>query len=234
MIDTENGKTGEGLSPTGQQKTPPPVDFSPDILAEYEKCITCKDYGKNCKGPKLAALKTIGNVREYHRRLREYRKITMKQLYMLTEHDISSAAVKEYFSHEEKGFRWTTVSVIDNAITSFCGECIGLPPAYLPNCPATSSEIREQIDSVAVKLMAAESECLALQARVADNKKSHIEQLNAFREDQQARVDWLKADIKLWRKIAFSLLGALVLVLILLVAYIAIDFANPGAGFFRK
>jgi hypothetical protein len=36
-------------------------------------------------------------------------------------------------------------------------------------------------------------------------------------------VEWLKADVKLWRKIAFALLGALVLVVFSLITYVVID-----------
>lgn len=210
-----------GLSSTSLAQQPISTAISADFLAEYEKCITCKDHGKNCKGPKLAALRTISNVREYHRRLRNYRKISMKQIFQLTEHEISNATVKDYFSHEEKDFRWTTVSLIDNALTSICGDCVGTPPAYLPNCPATSSEIRDQIAAVSDKLREAEEECLALQAKLAENKGKHIEQMNEYRQDQQDRVEWLKSDVKLWRKIAFSLVGVLLLEIVAFIAYMS-------------
>lgn len=199
------------------------AEISANFLAEYEPCITCKDLGRNCKGPKLAALGTIANVREYHRRLRSSHKITMKQIFQLTEHEISNATVKDYFSHEPKDFRWATVSLIDNALTVICGDCVGLPPAYLPNCPATSSDIKEQIAAAESKLHAAEAECTVLQEKIAENEGKHIEQMNALRQDQQERLEWLRSDIKLWRKIAFSLLGAFVLVVIALIIYVGID-----------
>lgn len=210
-----------GLSSTSCEQSTIAQPISADFLAEYEKCITCKDHGKNCKGPKLAALRTISNVREYHRRLRNYRKITLKQIFALTEHEISNATVKDYFSHEEKDFRWTTVSLIDNALTSICGDCVGVPPAYLPNCPATSSEIREQLAAVAEKLRAAEEECLALQAKIVENKGKHIEQLNEFRQDQQDRVEWMRSDVRLWRRISFALLGVLALAIVAFIVYAA-------------
>lgn len=213
--------TSNGLPSTASIQPPISTAISADFLAEYEQCITCKDHGKNCKGPKLAALRTISNVREYHRRLRNYRKISMKQIFALTEHEISNATVKDYFSHEEKDFRWTTVSLIDNALTAICGDCVGTPPAYLPNCPATSSEIRDQIAAVSDKLREAEEECLALQAKIAENKGKHIEQMNEYRQDQQDRVEWLKSDIKLWRKIAFSLVGVLLLAIVVFIAHMS-------------
>ena len=199
------------------------AEISANFLAEYEPCITCKDLGRNCKGPKLAALGTIANVREYHRRLRSFRKITMKQIFQLTEHEISNATVKDYFSHEPKDFRWATVSLIDNALTVICGDCVGLPPAYLPNCPATSSEIKDQIAVAESKLQAAEDECARLQSKIAENEALHIDQVNSLRNDQHKRLEWLRADVKLWRKIAFSLLGALVIAVIALIAYVITD-----------
>lgn len=223
MIEEKDTPPSGVLSPTTGLEEPVQAEISANFLAEYEPCITCKDLGRNCKGPKLAALGTIANVREYHRRLRSSHKITMKQIFQLTEREISNATVKDYFSHEAKDFRWATVSLIDNALTVICGDCVGLPPAYLPNCPATSSEIKEQISAAETKLKAAEEECLILQEKIAENESLHISQMNEFRGDNQDRVEWLKADVRLWRKIAFSLLGALVLVVISLIAYIVID-----------
>ncbi len=223
MIEEKDSPPSGVLSPTTGLEEPVQAEISANFLAEYEPCITCKDLGRNCKGPKLAALGTIANVREYHRRLRSSHKITMKQIFQLTEHEISNATVKDYFSHEPKDFRWATVSLIDNALTVICGDCVGLPPAYLPNCPATSSEIKEQIAIAESKLQAAEDECARLQSIMSENEHLYVSQMNTFKEDNQDRLDWLKSDVKLWRKIAFSLLGAFVLVVLALIIYVGID-----------
>lgn len=211
-------------SPTSSMQAPISEVFPPIAAHRYEKCITCKDLGKSCVGPKLTALRTISNVREYHRRLRNYRKISMKQIFDRTHNEISDASVKDYFSHEDKDFRWTTVAIIDNALTEICSELAGVRPDEVPPCPATSSEIREKIDAVSYKLQAAEEECLALQAKVAENKGKHIEQMNEYRQDQQKRVEWLKADVLQWRKIAFVLLGIVVVTVALLIGYVVFDF----------
>lgn len=233
-MTTENNEHNDGVfSSTNAHRKCTNEEIYSEVIAEYEKCITCPDHGKNCKGPKLASLRTIANVREYHRRLRNYRKITMKQIFLLTEHEVSDATVKDYFSHEEKDFRWTTVSLIDRALTSICGGCGGTIADDLPPCPASSSEIKDQIEKIADQLRIAEAECLALQAKIAENKGKHIEQMNEFRQDQQDRVEWLKADVRLWQKIAFSLLGVVTIVVISLLAYLAWDIANPNTGFIR-
>lgn len=217
MAKEKETTPGGVLSPTMGLEEPIQAAISANFLAEYESCITCKDLGKNCKGPKLAALGTIANVREYHRRLRIQRKIPMRQIYQLTEQTISNETVKDYFSHEEKDFRWTTVSLIDNALTVICGDCIGLPPVYIPNCPATSSDIRDQLAEIESKLHAAETECAVLQEKIAENECKHIEQMETQRQDQQDRIEWLKSDVKLWRKISFCLLSALVLSILTLI-----------------
>ena len=233
MVAEEQSSLEGLLSPTTGLQEPIQAAISANFLAEYESCITCKDLGRNCKGPKLAALGTISNVREYHRRLRNSRKIQMKQIFQLTEQEISNATVKDYFSQEEKDFRWATVSLIDNALTVICGDCVGLPPVYIPNCPATSSEIKGQIDQAKEQLRLSEEACASLQAKIEENEIRHSEQMNVYRIDQQDRVSWLKSDIKLWRRIAFCLLGALILTMIVLIVYAAMDLANPDIGFFR-
>lgn len=198
--------------------------FSSTTVCIYEKCITCRDLGKACIGPKLTGLRTIANVREYHRRLRNFRKIHMRQIYERTKKEISDACVRDYFSHEDKDFRWTAVAIIDNALTDICSEQAGVHPDEVPPCPATSSEIREQISAVSEKLRAAEEECLALQAKVAENKGKHIEQINEYMQNHQERVSWLKADAQHWRTIAFILLGIVVAMFFLFAAYAVFDF----------
>lgn len=210
-------------SPTEAVQTPISEVFPPIAAHRYEKCITCKDLGKSCVGPKLTALRTINNVREYHRRLRNYRKISMKQIFERTHSEISDASAKDYFSHEDKDFRWTTVALIDNALTEICSELAGVRPDEVPPCPATSSEIREKIDSVTDKLRIAEEECLALQSKIAANKGKHIEQMNEYRQDQQARVEYLKDDVRRWRRVAFVLLGLVVVTVAVLIGFIVLN-----------
>ena len=102
---------------------------SPEIVAAgvetkavtYLKCITCPDLGRKCTGPNLSPLQTINNARDYHRNLRAIRKIPMKAIFERTEKYVSNATVKDYFSHEVRDFLWTTVALIDTALTAVCG-----------------------------------------------------------------------------------------------------------------
>ena len=221
MVTENNPCQGGVLSPTAGIPEPIQAAISANFLAEYESCITCKDLGRNCKGPKLAALGTIANVREYHRRLRTYHQIQIKEIVALTEKDISAATVKDYFSHEEKDFRWATVSLIDNALTVICGDCVGLPPVYIPNCPATSSEIKDKISAAEAKLQDAEKECDELKRQIVENENKYAARIESIRNDHQISIDWLKSDVKLWRKISFCLLSSLILSIATLIFCIA-------------
>ena len=76
------------LFPTQEKEMSKMEVISSETVATYEKCILCPDHGKHCKGPKLSALQTIENVRCYHRRLRDARKIPMKSIFAFTEKEI--------------------------------------------------------------------------------------------------------------------------------------------------
>ncbi len=196
--------------------------FPKDPLSIYAKCITCPDLGISCKGINLTLLKTIANAREHHRRLRNARKITMKQIFALTENEISNASVKDYFSHEEKDFRWTTVALIDNALTAICGAAVGVMPEDVSPCPATASDMREQQLKFASQLQAAEEKCLGLQTTIAENERIHAERLAAAQSYQQERFEWLREDLKRWRCAAFIMIGITAAVIAALMAYIVL------------
>lgn len=147
------------------------------------------------------------------------RNIPINKVCELTSHAIGSETVKDYFSpsHEEKDFRWTTVSLIDNALTVICGDCVGLPPVFIPNCPATSSDVQSKLSEYKNKIKETEDECEELKKSIAENEDKYVERMNAIRNDHQLSIDWLKADVKLWRKIAFCLLSVLVLAIATLI-----------------
>lgn len=182
----------------------------------YEKCITCKDLGFSCKGPKLNSLITIANVREYHRRLRTYRKFTLHQIYVLVASEISEGCVRDYFGRDERDFRWTAVALIDNALVALCGN--GTIPT-VPLCPATASSFQEQL-SVEIQLRAqAEEQAASLQTQMAELAEKHLDQVAQFQASSQERVDWLKDDIRLWRRFSFSLLAVLFIALTALLLF---------------
>ncbi len=220
MTTETNADFSGSLSPTsGSELTT--VDILPkDPLSIYGKCIMCPDLGVSCKGINLALLQTIANVRGHHRRLRDSRKIPMKQIFALTEHEISNASVKDYFSHEEKDFRWTTVALIDNALTAICGAAAGVMPDDVSPCPATSSDIREQQVKYLAQIKAEEEICQDLQRQITYLEEKHIAQLEAAHRDSETRIEWMQHDVKTWRRLAFLLICVISAVIAALMAYI--------------
>lgn len=160
----------------------------------YEKCRLCPDYGKSCNGPKLSAFQDIMAVREFHRHIRDVRKIPMRSIYSCTHDYISDATVNDYFSHAEKDFRWTTVALIDNALTQVCGNRIGEPPLDNP-CPATSSEISAMISAEVERRKSFEDRCLFLEQEIERIKQKNKEKIAQAEEKSASSVEYLKNQI---------------------------------------
>ena len=193
---TENIALDTGsFSPTVSELLPDMEAVSCETAASYEKCILCKDHGRNCKGPKLSALQTIANVREYHRRLRNARKIAMKDIFALTEKEISNATVKDYFAHEEKDFRWTTVALIDNALLAICGERVGVEPDEIPPCPATSTDISAMMSEERKKRAEAESRCVELQDQIVALQEKCNQKVARVKNEYAEGLEFLKTQV---------------------------------------
>ncbi len=155
----------------------------------YQKCLSCPDYGVTCNGPKLAALGDIMIVREFHRAIRDTRSIPMKIIYFAAP-SISEATINDYFSHSVKDFKWTTVGAIDNALTAICGNRVGQPLLDHP-CPASSTEIRENIAQYEDQIGTLTQENIRLQEKVTETKGKVISTREEVKEDYASRVQFL-------------------------------------------
>lgn len=156
----------------------------------YQKCLKCPDYGVSCNGPKLAALGDIMIVRAFHRAIRDGRQIPMRMIYLAAP-AISESTINDYFSHAVKDFKWTTVGAIDNALTAVCGNRVGQPPLDHP-CPASSTEIQEQINAFNTQINDLKQENHYLQKKVAETKGKVISTREEVKEDYASRVQFLK------------------------------------------
>lgn len=156
----------------------------------YQKCLNCPDYGTTCNGPKLAALGDIMIVRNFHRSIRDTRGIPMKLIYLAAA-PISESTINDYFSHSVKDFKWTTVGCIDNALTAICGNRVGKPLLDHP-CPASSTEIQEQINLYSGEIETLKTENIRLQEKVAETKGKVISTREEVKEDYASRVQFLK------------------------------------------
>lgn len=209
-----------------------------NVLPGYWNCLTCGDLGVSCNGPSLRTLKDIANVRNFHKELRKARSITLRAIYKAAP-QISETTINEYFSNAVKDFKWTTVSHIDHALLSICGNRVGLPPLDHA-CPASSSDVRNQLAAADLKLAAAElraaqseTDLDALRQKLADTKGKHIAQIAQLETSHEKDLDWMKDEVRLWRRFAFLLLGVGVILLSALVFFVAWDIAHPATGLIR-
>ena len=215
-----------------------PLVSSSNVIPGYQKCLSCSDYGAACNGPSLGTLGDIASVRAFHRAMKKARGLNLKTLAAAAP-EISDSTVNEYFSNAARDYKWTTVALIDNAIVSICGNRVGLPP-LVHACPASSADIRQQLAAADLKVAAAElraaqseTDMDALQQKLIEIKAQHISQINQIQEAHNKDTDWLKNDIRLWRRFSFILLGVGLILLIMLVFYIGWDVAHPTSGLIR-
>lgn len=192
-------------------QSPKSTPETPNVLPGYHKCLSCMDYGVSCNGPNLVALGDIGAVRTFHKVMKRSRKLSLKAIADAAP-TISDSTINEYFSNTAKDYKWTTVGAIDNAITAICGNRIGLPPLD-QSCPAASSEVRQQIAAADLKVAAAElkqaqaeSECEDLRRRLSDSDGDHTTKLTELAAAKQGEIDWLKTEVRVWRRFACILL----------------------------
>lgn len=204
----------------------------------YWNCLTCGDLGSSCNGPSLRTLGDIATVRTFHKELRKVRKIPLRAIYEAAK-QISETTINEYFSNAVKDFKWTTVSHIDHALLAICGNRVGMPPLDHA-CPASSADVRQQLAAADLKLAAAElraaqseTDVIQLQQKLTYVKGRHIAQIDKLESRHASDIEWLKNDVRLWRRFAFLLLGIGIVLLVALVFYIGWDVAHPASGIIR-
>jgi hypothetical protein len=232
MNETINSaNTDFGFSPNATPQTP-------NVVPGWQKCLSCSDYGVSCNGPSLGSLGNIDSVRSFHKALKKARKLSLKVIADAAP-TISDSTINEYFSNVIKDYKWTTVSAIDNALACICGNRVGAMP--LDNtCPASSSEIRNQLAAAELKVAAAElkaaqgeSDAAGLMQKLAANKEKHIAQIALLESAHAKDMEWMKNEVRLWRRFAFVLLITGLILLACTVFYIGWDAAHPASGLIR-
>lgn len=205
----------------------------------YAKCLSCPDFVTACRGVDLTLLSGAAEKRAYHKAIRKQFGFLLKDIYPLVKDVIGKTTTDEYFGSGSGDYKWTTVVTIHNALLSLVAQKKGMPLCE-NSCSASSSEVRNQLAAADLNIAAAnlnlankEAECEDLRRRLADSDGSHLSQLAELQAAKQDEVDWLKNDIKLWRRFAFMLLGIGILLLSCLIFYIAWDVAHPASGLIR-
>lgn len=202
----------------------------------YAKCLSCPDFVTACRGVDLTLLSGAAEKRAYHKAIRKKFGFLLKDIYPLVKDVIGKTTTDEYFGPGPGDYKWTTVVTIHNALLLRVAEKKGTPLCE-NSCSAYSSEVRTQLATAELNAAAAnvnlanmQAECDDLRRRMADSDGSHLSQLAELQAAKQDEVDWLKNDIRLWRRLSFILLGIGIILLACLVFYIAWDIAHPASG----
>lgn len=215
-------------TPAAFGQSPNLTPETPNVIPGWQKCLACSDYGVSCNGPSLGSLGNIDSVRSFHKAMKKARKLSIKAISDAAP-TISDSTIGEYFSNAVKDYKWTTVSTIDTALACICGNRVGAMP--LDNtCPSSSSEFRSQLAAAELKIAAAELkvaqgeiDTAGLTQKLADTKAKHIAQIATLEAAHEKDMDWMKNEVRLWRRLSFVLLGIGVVILSCLLLYIAWD-----------
>lgn len=219
----------ESMNPSPLLQDSPPL---------YAKCLSCPDFVTACRGVDLTSL-SAAEKRAYHKAIKKDFGFLLKDIYPLVKHVIGKTTTDEYFGSGSGDYKWITVTTIHNALLTLVAQKKGVPLCE-NSCSASSSEVRNQLAAADLNIAAAnlnlankEAECEDLRRRLADSDGSHISQIADLQASNRSEVEWLKNDVRLWRRFAFLLLGIGIILLACLIFYIAWDVAHPASGLIR-
>ena len=141
--------------------------------------------------------------------------------------------------YEKKDYKFTSVVAIHQSMLQAYSKIKGVPtPVH--SCPASSSEMRNQIAAADLKVAAAELRAAQsetdlddLRQKLAETKGKHIAQIAQLESAHEKDLDWMKDEVRLWRRFAFLLLGVGLILLVCLVFYLGWDVAHPTSGLIR-
>ena len=229
MQDNVESLPLESMNPSPLLQDSPPL---------YAKCLSCPDFVTACRGIDLTSLSAT-EKRAYHKAIKKDFGFFLKDIYPLVKHVIGKTTTDEYFGSGSGDYKWITVTTIHNALLTLVARKKGVPLCE-NSCSASSAEVRNHLAAADLNIAAAnlnlankEAECEDLRRRLADSDGSHISQIADLQASNRSEVEWLKNDVRLWRRFAFLLLGIGIILLACLIFYIAWDVAHPASGLIR-
>ena len=212
--------------------------LSPNPAPLYSKCLICPDFVTACRGVDITSLSGAAEKRAYHKAIKKEFGFLLRDIYPLVKNVIGKTTTDEYFGSSTGDFKWTTVTTIHNALLYLVAQKKGLPLCE-HSCSSFSSEVRQQLATADLKVAAAElraaqseTDLDALRQKLADAKGKHIAQIAQMEASHEKDIEWLKGDVRLWRRFAFLLLAIGIVLLTALVFFIGWNLAHPSMGLF--
>ena len=179
----------------------------------YAKCLSCPDFVTACRGVDLTSLNGAAEKKAYHKAIKKEYGFVMKDIYPLVKNVIGKTTTDEYFGSGSGDYKWLTVTTIHNALLYLVAQKKGLPMCE-HSCSSRSSEIRNQLAAAELKAAAAElkaaqseNDTAGMAQKMADSKAKHIAQITQLEATHAKDMDWMKNEVKLWRRFAFVLLA---------------------------
>lgn len=216
-----------------------PSPLLPNQPPRYSKCLSCPDFVTACRGIDITFLSGSEEKRAYHKAIKKHFGFLLKDIYPLVKNVIGKSTTDEYFGSGSGDYKWTTVTTIHNALLYLVAQKKGVPLCE-HSCSSYSSEVRQQLAAADLKLAAAElraaqseTDVAALRQKLTETKGKHIAQITRLEENHAKDIDWLKNDVRLWRRVSFILLAIGMILLALVVFYFCIDATHPTSGIIR-
>lgn len=211
----------------------------PHNPSAYAECLSCPDFVTSCRGMDLTSLSGAEEKRAYHKAIKKEFGFVLKDIYKLCKNVIGESTINEYFGSGTSDYKWTTVTTIHNALLFLVAQKKGVPVCE-NSCSSFSSAVRNQLAAADLKVAAAElkaaqheTDTEGLRQKLTDTKAKHISQLSLLESSHAKDMEWMKNEVKLWRRFSFVLLITGLILLAGLVFYIGWDAAHPTTGLIR-
>ena len=179
----------------------------------YAKCLSCPDFVTACRGVDITSLNGAAEKKAYHKAIKKEFGFVMKDIYPLVKNVIGKTTTDEYFGSGSGDYKWLTVTTIHNALLYLVAKKKGLPMCE-HSCSSRSSEIRNQLAAAELKAAAAElkaaqseNDTAGMVQKLADAKAKHIAQIAQLEATRAKDMEWMKNEVRLWRRFAFVLLA---------------------------
>lgn len=203
MQNNTDALLGESMNPSPSLPNPVPL---------YSKCLSCPDFVTACRGIDITSLSCATEKRAYHKAIKKEFGFLLRDIYPLVKNVIGKSTTDEYFGSGTGDYKWLTVTTIHNALLYLVAQKKGMPLCE-HSCSSSSSEVRNQLAAADLKVAAAElkqaqseSECEDLRRRLSDSDGDHTTKLTELAAAKQGEIDWLKTEVRVWRRFACILL----------------------------
>lgn len=183
-------------------------------------CLKCPKLGVSCDGPNYMDM-SAHDLLEWCKARKDALKISNAALADMS--GIPKGTIDRLFHGEHIDFKYETIRPIVKALIG--GEW------KKSTCPLDGAEENKELLETLRRL---EAENSKYREYIMDTGQQHREDLDTRKAEEQARVDYLKNQLK-WNRRAIATLGLLLFVcLLVIIGALMVDKMNSDIGFFWR